>query len=176
MALANYDAFHAAMRAANEIHRVRPLSVWWLIQGDGGLPGIVEDGIRPVLVAFSALLALGAAQRGAITLERLLGLLALIFLLRAALDPGDNAYYHVPFIATLGAWELVEARRPPVLAFAAGLLLTDTFQGQLGTDNDVRSIVYLAWVVPLGAYIAARVAPARDPAPGAPARVPSGHP
>ena len=174
MALANTDAFRAAASAANDVHRIRPLSVWWLLKSDGDLPGVVEDGIRSVLLAGSALIAWAAARRGALTLERLLALLALVFLLRAALDPGDNAYYHVPFIAALGAWELVAERRPPVLAFAAGLLLTGTFHGQLGSDNDVRSIVYLAWVVPLGAYIAARVAPARDPAPGVPARVPPG--
>lgn len=174
MALGNYDAFRDATSAANDIHRIRPLSAWWLLKSNGDLPGAVEDGIRPVLLAVSALLAWAAAQRRALTFERLLALLALVFLLRAALDPGDNAYYHVPFIAALGAWELVAERRPPVLALAAGLLLTETFQGQLGTDNDVRSIVYLAWVVPLGAYIAARVASARDPAAGVPARVPPG--
>lgn len=174
MALANTDAFRDATRAANDIHRIRPLSVWWLLKSDGDLPGAVETGIRPALLAVSALLAWAAARRGTLTLERLLALLAFVFLLRAALDPGDNAYYHVPFIAALGSWELVAARRPPVLAFAAGLLLTDTFLGQLGTDNDVRSIVYLAWVLPLGAYIATRVAPARDPAAGVPARVPPG--
>lgn len=174
MALANTDAFRDAARAANDIHRIRPLSVWWLLKSDGDLPGAVETGIRPALLAVSALLAWAAAKHGALTLGRLLALLAFVFLLRAALDPGDNAYYHVPFIAALGSWELVAARRPPALAFAAGLLLAEPFHGRLGTDNDLRNIVYLAWVLPLGAYIAARVASARDPAAGVPARVPPG--
>jgi hypothetical protein len=168
MVLADTDAFRAAARGANEIHRVRPLSLWWL-PWHGDLPAAVDQAVRPALAGLSVLLALVARRRGRLALEPLLALLALVFLLRCVLDPGDNAYYHVPFLAALASWELLDRRRPPVLAFAGGLLLTARFLGELGTDNDLRSAVYLAWSLPLAghlalalwrSYAAPRVAPA----------------
>jgi hypothetical protein len=41
----------------------------------------------------------------------LVGLLALLLLVRCALDPSCVSYYHVPFVTALLAWEALEGRR-----------------------------------------------------------------
>jgi hypothetical protein len=46
-------------------------------------------------------------------------LLALLLLIRCYLDPWDNVYYPLPFVAALLAWETAVLRRPPLRAAAA---------------------------------------------------------
>ena len=51
-------------------------------------------------------------------------MLALFFLLRSALDPVNNYYYPLPFVAALAFWELVERRSMPVFALIAVVWLS----------------------------------------------------
>lgn len=48
-------------------------------------------------------------------------MLALVFFLRAALDPGDDLYYFTPFMLTIMAYE--DAQGFPILTWAFGILL-----------------------------------------------------
>lgn len=61
----------------------------------------------------------GTGKEGA---ERPLLLLSLVFLLRAALDPWDNVYYHLPFLLALLAYE-VHVRRWPVASTVFAVLV-----------------------------------------------------
>ena len=66
------------------------------------------------------------------TPDDVLGLLALLFLLRCLLDPVDSAYNYVPFLLSLVAWEGLTRRGFPVVSllscaaiyFTPGLLAT----------------------------------------------------
>ena len=166
MALANTSAFRTAARGANEIHNIQPLDAWWPISAKPAvtptgvhvtlrhLPQAVRHGVRPGLFVLAAVLSLLLARRGRASLDVALLLLALIFLLRGVLDPGNHPYYHVPFIAALGSWEVLARKRPPALALVVSLLLSQTFIGRLAPDNDLIAWVYLAWSLPLAAYLA----------------------
>jgi hypothetical protein len=169
MALANTPAFAAAMHGAADIHHVRPLSVWWWLSAHRGvtpsgihmtarrLPRLIVEGMRPAILLGAGLLSLAVARAKRSGVETALLLAALIFMARCVLDPANHAYYEIPFIATLGAWEVVGARRPPALALVASLLLAQRFRGMLAPDNDLIASVYLAWSLPLAGYLAYRL-------------------
>jgi hypothetical protein len=85
-------------------------------------------------------------------------LLALVFLLRAALDPWDNLYYHVPFLFALVAYE-VSAGRPPILTvfYTVALNIVATINGVPHMSADLRSALYAMTVVPTIAWFAMRL-------------------
>jgi hypothetical protein len=91
--------------------------------------------------------------------EQVLLLLALLLLLRCVLDPWNVVYYELPFLLALLAWEaLCRPERPPVLALAATVVVWMTFeqartQPQL-LSPDMRNVVFLAWTLPLVAWLA----------------------
>jgi hypothetical protein len=85
-------------------------------------------------------------------------LLALVLLLRAALDPWDNLYYHVPFILALMAYE-IRAGRTPLLTLGYSLLLFVIIppRGILHISYAARAPVYAAFAVPTIAWLAAKL-------------------
>lgn len=92
-----------------------------------------------------------------IRLRQALMLLALVLLLRAALDPWNNIYYHVPFLFALMAFE---AGRPARLTTLATLLLVPLILVQdhfLKVAADVQAGYYAVIAVPaiiaLGFYL-----------------------
>jgi hypothetical protein len=76
-------------------------------------------------------------------------LLAFLLLARCVLDAVDNAYYHLPFLMALLAWEALQRDRPPVLTLAATVLVWLTIQ-ELPTmiSPDAQCAAYLAWALP----------------------------
>ena len=99
--------------------------------------------------------------------EQLLLLLALLFLLRCALDPWNVVYYELPFILALLAWEgLCRPERPPVGALLATVLTWVTFQSAPGwLGPDMQSLFFAVWALPFAAWMARTAfgAPARRP-------------
>ena len=100
--------------------------------------------------------------------EQVLLLLALLLLLRCMLDPWNAVYYALPCLLALLAWEaLCCSERPPVLALAASGLVWVTFEiapDMLAPDG--QCLVFLAWSLPLAAWLAREsLAPARRVAP-----------
>lgn len=98
--------------------------------------------------------------------RQLLLLLALALLLRCILDPWNVIYYELPFVLALLAWEaLARPDRPPVLALAASAVVWATFQVAPDVlSPDLQCAAFLAWALPLAAWIgrtALRPAPAR---------------
>jgi hypothetical protein len=134
-------------------------------------PGWVESLAHPLIIAIaaplSALYAVVRRSRGASRCDPLL-LLALLLLLRCALDPWDNAYYPLPFLLALVVWEALEYARPPVLALAAsGVVYLSTqnlFYGPIGVSPDALAAIFLGAAVPaLFAIVRALYLPRRDP-------------
>lgn len=153
-----------------------PWQAWWLLGeaghvviGGNGLPK--PDGYRvppgwlsPLthpLIAFLVvpLSLLWARLRGAaprLRGEALLLLLALLFALRCVLDPWNAVYYELPLILALLAWEtLCRPERPPILALATTVLTWISFEQAPGwLSPDMQSMLFLAWALPLVAWLA----------------------
>ncbi len=82
--------------------------------------------------------------------------LALALLLRCVLDTWDTAYYALPFLLALLAWEVaLDSERPPVLALAASILVWVSFQWlPEHVTPDAQAALFLAWTLPLSALLA----------------------
>jgi uncharacterized membrane protein (UPF0136 family) len=157
----------AAVSTASQTYGVfRPPQIWWFL-GDHshvvhGMFGNLLEGYRvapawigpithPLIVALAVGLPLlwwrrhGAGKRGA---DPML-LLALLLLLRCTLDAANNAYYHLPFLMALLAWEALQRKEPPVFSLLAAALVWLTAEKLPQTVSaDAQSLVYLAWALP----------------------------
>lgn len=112
---------------------------------------VVPDQLQHVAHPAIALLTLGA---GVLALRRRpgtdpLALLALLFLARCALDPWDHAYYHLPFLAALAAWEVLRRGRPPWLAAVSTAWLAVVFRMPI----EAGDLAYLAWAAPTALWL-----------------------
>lgn len=122
---------------------------------NGGV--IAPDGlvriVRPLIVGLGAALSLAWALRhtrtGAPAHDALL-LLALLLLVRCAIDPWNNAYYAVPAVLALGAWEALGRRGLPVFAISLTALTWLSFvRLPMYLGQDALALTYAAWLVPL---------------------------
>lgn len=87
-----------------------------------------------------------------------LALLALAFLLRNLLDPWNQSYYHLPLILALVAWEVRRGARYPWLGLMVTFAVTLSFGASLAASGGAREYVtYLAWTLPLLAYLVTRL-------------------
>jgi hypothetical protein len=94
-----------------------------------------------------------------------LGLLALLLLLRCVLDTWDAAYYPLPCVLALLAWEVhgdpVRARtgaRLPLLALSCTVLAWLSFQWlPEHASADLQSAFFMAWTLPLIAALCVRL-------------------
>lgn len=111
---------------------------------------------RPLIVGLGAAVALAWWLRSGPDRNRddVLGLLALVFLLRCVLDPWNLIYYQLPLVVALAAWEARRGRSMPTLSVVTTAACWLTF-----VTYDARSgygpyVAYLAWTVPLAAALA----------------------
>ena len=128
---------HTTQAMASVQSWVAPPNVWWPLAGrsshqvfdgvatvsvyDYALPSSLNHVPHPLIVVVG--LALGALlwrRRPTVTADQALGLLALVMLVRCALDPWNNVYYHVPFVLALLARDAVARPSRPLLS-GAGL-------------------------------------------------------
>lgn len=119
------------------------------------LPEWVGAVSRPAIVliplALCALLAVRRRERAA---DGALALLAFALLVRCVLDPVDNEYYHAPLIVALCAWEVHARRGAPVVTLLATAALWAVFHRVAPLHEPaLTNAAYLAWAVPLGAYL-----------------------
>jgi hypothetical protein len=136
-----------------------PQLLWWL----GSHAWLVQESrqvIAAVVVACAALW--WALQRNArFSADRVpdaLLLLALVMLLRAALDPWNNLYYHLPFLFALTAYEVRSGRMPLLsVAYTFVLLAVVPVRGFPHMGVDLRAAVYAAVVVPVITWLAVAV-------------------
>jgi len=176
MLLADPGAFVDALRRpVGGLGEMRPGNLWHAIATQthrtsiGGsetvavqqVPGWLQAAAHPgialvaLLTPLAVLRAAPPARRGPLGLERVLALLALVFLLRCWADPWNHEYYHLPMLLALGAYEALGCRRAPVLTAVSSAFLWVLFarlaQPGMGPAID---IAYLAWALPLTAWLA----------------------
>ena len=130
----------------------QPWQLWWFLGSHGplvhGLFGVPKPGYRtgPAwtnTISHPLIVVVGLGLAGALWLQRrhragtatlsvgdALLTLALVLLVRCVLDTWDTAYYALPFVLALLAWEVCEenVRRPPVLALMSAVLAWGSFQ------------------------------------------------
>jgi len=139
-----------------------------VIIGGNGLPKPAGYRVPPEwlsalthpLIAFLVVplsLAWARVHRAAVQVDRreLLLLLALLLLLRCALDPWNVVYYELPFVLALLSWEaLCRPERPPVGALTASAVVWFTFEfAPDWISPDLQSILFVAWALPLALWI-----------------------
>jgi hypothetical protein len=85
-------------------------------------------------------------------------LLALVLLLRCALDPWDTLFYHVPFLFALTAYEIRSGRMPLMtVLYSLALLLVAPPYGIPRMSPDLHAACYAAIVIPMIGWLAARL-------------------
>jgi hypothetical protein len=132
----------SAQRAAHSMIGLKQMPDWL---------GLIA---RPLIVTMGLALPLLFARRVAADPQgRGLALLALVMLLRCALDPADNGYYHVPFfLALLAADGLSGGRFYATAAAFVVLQLPTTVQP---SSEDLNAF-YISWSIPFAIYLAGR--------------------
>jgi hypothetical protein len=140
-----------------------PQEVWWpfahLHAAPGVtpayfLPALISDHAREVVVLLSIPLALPLARRRDRSANDCIALMALLFLLRCALDPSDHVYYHVPFVIALAAWEARTGRLPLLTMTAIGGLWLVFHPLAAVAAPNVQFLTYMALTLPLVALMA----------------------
>jgi hypothetical protein len=112
-------------------------------------PGWLQHIAHPLVAALTLGLGAAALRRRAV---EPLALLAVLMLLRCVLDPWDHAYYHAPFLAALVAWEVLEARRAPLLSAIVAAWLGIVFR----LDLPLADLLYVLWAVPMLVWLSRR--------------------
>jgi hypothetical protein len=169
--LAGAGARGAVLSAGGTDAVFQPWQIWWPLGEQGhhihGMFGNLKVGYRaapgwiaPVTHPLIALLVVPATlfwrrrRPGDRSLDVLL-LLTLLFLARCVLDVANNAYYHLPFLMALLAWEALRRERPPVLSLAAASLVWITVvELPARVSPDLQAAAYLAWTLPAIAVLA----------------------
>ena len=160
----------AATGGVSSGSRTTPWNVWWPIAQatdlpDGRVlfiaPAWVARVSHPAIVAVGIPLAFLLWRRRERRADDALLLLALLFLLRCVLDNWNGDYYHAPFLLSLLAWETARRPRLPYLSMAVVVALSVSFWPhftRVFTDSTpyaaTLNAVYLAWTLPLAAYLA----------------------
>ena len=138
-----------------------PTNVWWPFTREDRTdpPEVLRVLVHPAVLAVAVLLSVAAARRGLRDLE-ILALLALIMLVRCLLDLYTFSYHHVPF---LFAAALLAAMRPRLIAIPAVGALGVWATGELAVrvSRDALWVFYLAWAIPLAAWVAWCASPRR---------------
>jgi hypothetical protein len=177
LALASAGGFVASARvvATPSTAIFQPWQLWWFFGHHGALVhgsfGMAKPGYRispawastishPLLllliVGVPALLWLRGRR---LSPHDALLALALMLLLRCLLDTWDTAYYPLPFLFALLAWEVHDRRRrPPLLTLCSTVLVWLSFQWlPAHASPDAQAAFFLLWSVPLTGWLAVRL-------------------
>ena len=167
--LANHHGVAATTKTAATAEHYALVQSWWYVAGPE-LPARIADATHPAIVLAAIPLTLLAYRRG-VGADRVLPLLALLFLIRCVIDPSNNYYYHLPLLFALLAWDVQTRRRLPytTLAVTAALAVTNSFLKP--RDEFLASLFYLGWTYALAIYLMAVVVRRPEPSPGRPERV-----
>ena len=148
-----------------------PANVWWVYGHEGGidltgggfrgaatyaLPAWLGHASHLLVIAVAVGLSLGWSRvRRGCDPHEVLQLIALVFLMRCMLDPLTYSYHHVPFAFALIAYEgLCRRGMPWVAGFSSlGIWVMSKWIAPLD-DPTLLNRVYLAWAVPVAAYLA----------------------
>ena len=124
------------------------------------LPSWLGQVTHPLIVGLAVPLSILVYWRNR-TREAALPLIAILFLLRCALDPMDNAYYHVPLLLALLALEVLCTKRqlPVVTLLTAGLLWLTFDVVEPAAEPQTTSLLYLGWTSLLLIYLVSLLRP-----------------
>ena len=124
------------------------------------LPTWLGQVTHPLIVGLAVPLSILVYWRSR-TREAALPLIAILFLLRCALDPMDNAYYHLPLLLALLAFEVLCTRRqlPVVTLLTAGMLWLTFDLVAPSAAPQTTSLVYLGWTAALLVYLMSALRP-----------------
>jgi hypothetical protein len=176
LVLAGSAISQAKASASNSGAIFQPWQAWWFLGSHGHVvrgtfgniklgyrtpPGWINQIAHPLIVLLAVPLTLLCARvrrRGRPAPNDALLLLALLLLLRCALDPWDISYYSLPFLFALLAWEALSYERPPVLALVASVTAWLVYvQTATGLSADVQALIFNVVAVGAVAAIAARL-------------------
>lgn len=150
----------------------QPWQAWWFLGHHGaevtGTFGNVKEGYRtapawvspfprPLIILLAVPLTLAAARARGRRPEDALLLLSLLLLIRCWLDPWNIAYYAIPAVVALVAWEVVRGRAPWGALAVTALTWTTSVLLQPVASPDLQAALYLAWVLPATALLALRL-------------------
>jgi hypothetical protein len=109
-------------------------------------PALLAAAAHPLIVVAGAALSAAAYRRGRRGVPDALALFALCLLVRCLLDPWNIAYYALPVVVALAAWDLLRRPGPPVLALIVlGLTWVSFWRvSQIG-QREVMWAFYSAW-------------------------------
>ncbi len=160
--------------AANTGSRITPWSVWYpfaeleskeLQLGSSTVTAQVHEAppvlgklSHPliVLLAFAVPIGVMLLRRGrTLSGADAMALFTLLALLRCALDPVDNVYYHLPLLLGLAGWDALSPRGLPLRSLVGGALAL-FFWDWSHHLNDVAAYnaAYIAVIVPAGVLVA----------------------
>jgi hypothetical protein len=169
-------ATHTAIVQAQPV--AGPVNVWWpfstprtAAERKAGAPGFaakipawIGTISHPLIVLLGIPLGwLFWRRRRYVGAHEVLGLFALLMLLRCLLDPWNNDYYHAPLLLSLLAWEALGRDGWPRLTLLASAALALTFPASvdsmsaLSADSLRYCVTYLAWALPLAGWLAMAV-------------------
>jgi hypothetical protein len=162
LALSNTGHFVAANKSlVSAAVFFRPQQIWWTLHLDhlrhlGGTfyerapIAFVASYSRPLTVLSAVLLGLAYwLRRRRLQSSDALLVLALVMLLRGMLDPWNEIYYQLPFLVSLGAWEVCSDRRAPLFTLAVSVLVWLSFEPVNFTySGDITSLFYVLWALP----------------------------
>jgi hypothetical protein len=152
-----------------------PASVWWPLSsprtaaerkaGSRGfaaeIPSWIASLAKPLIVLLGVPLGLLFWRRRAtFGPHDVLGLFALLMLLRCVLDPWNIDYYHAPFLLALLSWEVLARDGWPRVTLFASAALALTFPATLDSMSAMSEdglrycVTYLAWALPLTGWLA----------------------
>jgi hypothetical protein len=133
--------------------------LWWL-----GQHSWLVRNARPLIILSALIcaslwwLVRNRARPSQASVPEALLLLALVLLLRAALDPWSNLYYHVPFLFALMAYEVHSGRMPlRTVLYSVALLAIVPVRGIPHMSFEMRAALYAALVIPTVVWLAARL-------------------
>jgi hypothetical protein len=150
-----------------------PHQIWWPFGVDapaaftaaGHGVKTSPEWLRPITHPLIVVLALPLTALAWGRTKDALALLALLFLLRCVLDPWNLVYYHLPLAVALVAWEVRANREWPILALAVNAAAWVSFVTYDERTTNRPFLLYMAWALPLAAYLAHRLYVRRAPLP-----------
>jgi hypothetical protein len=152
---------------------IQPASLWWPLGHVHHVPAVgwtvdvhtlprwLSNLTHPLIVLLGVLLPLALlakTRRAPAPRETALALLALLFLLRCVLDPMTVGYYHVPLLVSLLALEALHRRGLPLLTLTSNAVMwLLVARIPWGLEPAKVASIYLAWALPLCAYLSLKV-------------------
>jgi hypothetical protein len=122
-------------------------------------PPLVGALSHPLIVFLAVVVPLGLAwRRGGFRLDagEAMALLALLALLRCALDPVDNVYYHAPLLLALIGWDAFSARGLPLRGLLGVAVALGFREWSLHLEDvSAYNRAYIAAILVAGAAITA---------------------